>query len=529
MAKVLVSDTLSDDGLALLQNAEGIDCVYKPGLDEDELAAAIKGFDALVIRSGSKVTAKVIAAADQLKIIGRAGIGVDNVDIKEASRRGVIVMNTPTGNATTTAEHALALLFSLARKIPFAASAMKQGKWEKKAASGTELSGKTLGVIGLGNIGRIVANRAQGLQMKVVGYDPVMTKERAAELGIELLSLDELFRRADAITVHTPLTPETKGLVNDAAVDKMKKGVLLVNAARGGIFEDEALLRGLESGKIGGVAVDVFVEEPPGVTDLIKHPLVVATPHLGASTKEAQLRVALEIAEQVVAYLQTGEISNSVNVPAVPGEMAAILGPYLLLGSCLGQFLGQVESLNPRSVDIVFSGEVANLRVAPIVNAALAGVLDKFLDNEVNPVNAPLVAADRGIEIRQEVTNEKIRFATLVSVKVTGADGETAYVSGTLAADGSPRLVQWNDFKMDAQFIGHILVIRNDDRPGVIGAIGTELGNAGINVARMQVGLSDNGNDAASLWALDKAPDDALVQKIRGTHDVKQVFSISVG
>ncbi len=528
MAKVLVSDTLSDDGLAVLQQAEGIECEYKPGLSEDELAEAIKGVDGLVIRSGSKVTAKVLAAADKLKVVGRAGIGVDNVDVKEASRKGVIVMNTPTGNATTTAEHALALLFSIARKIPFAAAAMKEGKWEKKAASGRELSGKTLGVIGLGNIGRIVADRAQGLQMKVVGFDPVMSKERAAELGIELVSLDELFGRADAITVHTPLTPETKGLVNDAAIDKMKKGVLLVNAARGGIFEDDALLRGLESGKVGGVAVDVFVEEPPGLTELIKHPMVVATPHLGASTKEAQLRVALEIAEQVVAYLSSGEISNSVNVPAVPGEMAAVLEPYLKLGNGLGQFLGQVETLSPRSIDVVFSGEVASLRVAPIVNATLAGVLDHFLDNEVNPVNAPLVASDRGIEVRHEVTNEKSRFSTLVTIKVTGANGECATVSGTLAADGSPRLVQWNDFKMDAQFMGNILVIRNDDKPGVIGAVGTELGTAGINVERMQVGLSDAGNDAASLWALSTPLSAELLEKIRSTHDVKKAFAVSV-
>jgi D-3-phosphoglycerate dehydrogenase len=529
MAKVLVSDTLSDDGLAVLQQAEGIEVDYKPGLSEDELADAIKGYHGLVIRSGSKVTAKVLANADQLKVVGRAGIGVDNVDVKAASRAGVIVMNTPTGNATTTAEHALALLFSIARKIPFAASAMKAGKWEKKAASGRELSGKTLGVIGLGNIGRIAANRAQGLHMKVIGFDPVMTKERAGELGIELVSIDELFRRADAITVHTPLTPETKGLVNDAAIDKMKKGVLLVNAARGGIFEDAALLRGLESGKIGGVAVDVFVEEPPGVTDLIKHPLVVATPHLGASTEEAQLRVAVEIAEQVVAYLTAGEISNSVNVPAVPAEMAAVLGPYLVLARSLGEFLGQVETLSPRSIDVIFSGAIAELSVAPVVNAALAGLLGKFLDNEVNPVNAPLVAVDRGIEVRREITTEKSRFSTLVALKVKGADGSEALVSGTLASDGSPRLVQWNDFTMDAQVAGTNLVIRNDDKPGVIGAVGSELGKAGINVSRMQVGLSESGNDAASLWALDGAPGPELLERIRETHDVKQVFCVSVG
>ncbi len=528
MAKVLVSDSLSKEGLEILEQAEGLEVDYKPGLSEDELAAAIKGVDGLVIRSGSKVTAKVLAAADQLKVVGRAGIGVDNVDLKEASRRGVIVMNTPTGNAVTTAEHALALLFSVARKIPFASGAMKEGKWEKKAASGRELSGKTVGVIGLGNIGRIFADRCQGLHMKVIGFDPVMTKERAAELGIELVQLDELFRRADAISVHTPLTPETKGLVNDAAVDKMKKGVILINAARGGIYEDEALIKGLDSGKIGGVGIDVYPQEPPGLTDLVKHQGVVATPHLGASTSEAQERVAIEIVQQVAAYLQTGEITNSVNVPAVPGELAAVLRPYLTLAASLGAFLGQVESLSPRAIDIKFSGEIALLQTASVVNAALAGVLDKFLDNEVNPVNAPLVAADRGVEVREEKTNKHSRFATLVTLKVTGAGGEEAIVSGTLAADGSPRLVRWNDYRMDAHLQGSILVIRNDDKPGVIGAVGSVLGGAGVNVSRMQVGLAEDGKDAASLWALDNQLPDGLKDKIASTPDVKQVFSVTI-
>lgn len=526
MTKVLISDSLSEDGLAVLKNATGIEYDYKPGLSEDELATAIKGVHGLVIRSGSKVTAKVLAAADELKVVGRAGIGVDNVDVKEASRRGVIVMNTPTGNATTTAEHAIALLFAVARKIAFTNAAMKQGKWEKKSGSGRELSGKTLGVVGLGNIGRIVANRAQGLQMKVIGFDPVMSAERAAELGVELLSIDELFRRADAITVHTPLTPETKGLVNDAAVDKMKPGVLLINAARGGIYEEDALLRGLESGKIGGVGIDVFVQEPPGLTPLIQHPLVVATPHLGASTQEAQERVAVEIAEQVVAYLLRGEISNSVNVPAVPAEMAGVLGPYLALGTRLGEFLGQVESLNPRSVKLTFGGEAAALQTAPILNAALSGVLGYFLDNEVNPVNAPLVAADRGIAVQDQKTTEKSRFSTLVTLTVEGAGGETATASGTLAADKSPRLVQWNGYRLDAQLQGSVLVIRNEDRPGVIGAIGTLLGNANVNVSRMQVGLADDGKDAAALWALDGTVPAEVLEQLRTAPGVKQVYAI---
>lgn len=521
MPKVLISDTLSDEGLEILKRAAGIEHEYRPGLSEDELAEAIKGCDGLVIRSGSKVTAKVLAAADRLKVVGRAGIGVDNVDVKEASRRGVIVMNTPTGNAVTTAEHAIALLFATARKIAFTDALMKQGVWEKKKGAGRELAGKTLGVVGLGNIGRIVVDRAQGLRMNVIGFDPVMSKERAAELGVELVSIDELFRRADAITVHTPLTPETKNLVNDAAIDKMKPGVILINAARGGIYDEDALLRGLESKKIGGVGIDVFPKEPPGLTPLIQHPLVVATPHLGASTQEAQDRVALEIAEQVVAYLTKGEIKNSINVPAVPAEMASVIGPYLVLASRLGGFLGQVESLSPRSIEVAFSGEAAALHTAPMVNAALAGVLRHFLDNEVNAVNAPLIAADRGISVEQKTTTEKSRFSTLLTLTVVGADGESASVAGTLAADGSPRLVRWGRYGMDAQLEGAVLVIQNEDRPGVIGALGTLLGEAGINVSRMQVGLAEDEKDAASLWALDAPLPDELLARVRKVHDVK--------
>jgi D-3-phosphoglycerate dehydrogenase len=481
-----------------------------------------------VIRSGSKVTAKVIEAADKLRVVGRAGIGVDNVDVKAASRRGIIVMNTPTGNAVTTAEHALSLLFSIARKVPLASALMKEGKWEKKKLEGRELSGKTLGVIGLGNIGRIVANRAQGLHMNVVGFDPVLSTERAAELGIELVDLETLFKRADAITVHTPLTPQTKGIVNDDAIAKMKKGVLLVNCARGGIYDEDALVRGLNSGHIGGVGIDVFNEEPPGLTELVKHPGVVATPHLGASTEEAQLRVAVEIAEQVVAYLTTGEISNSINVPAVPREMAPVLGPYLELGRRLGEFLGQVESVQPKKIEVICAGNAASLKAAPVVNAAVAGVLGKFLEESVNAVNAPMLAADSGIEIRDEKTNEQTGFSTLVTLTVTGKDGAKASVSGTLAADGTPRLVRWGNTDLDAQLKGSILVIKNEDKPGVIGSIGTLLGQARINVSRLQVGLDATTRQAAALWALDSSLSDEILGRVRASQDVKQAFSVQL-
>jgi D-3-phosphoglycerate dehydrogenase len=529
MTKVLVSDSLSKEGLELLKQAQGIELEYKPGLNEEELSRAVVGVEGLVIRSGSKVTAKVIEAADKLKVIGRAGIGIDNVDVKAASRRGIIVMNTPTGNAVTTAEHALALLFSVARKIPQASASMKEGKWEKKAFEGRELAGKTLGVVGLGNIGRIVADRARGLRMNVIGYDPFMTVERAAELGIELVALDDLFRRSDAITVHTPLTAETKNLVNDAAIAKMKKGVLLVNAARGGIYEEAALIRGLESGQIGGVGLDVFVEEPPGLTDIVKHPKVVVTPHLGASTEEAQLRVAVEIAQQVVAYLQTGAISNSVNVPSVAREMAPVLGPYLGLARCLGQFLSQVESVRPRTIEIECAGEAATLPTQAIVNSALGGLLAGFFETPVNAVNAPILAKDGGIEVREERTTQKGQFATLVTLTVIGADGTRSVVSGTLASDRTPRLVQWGKFEMEAHLEGSVLVVRNQDRPGVIGSIGTILGAAGINVSSMQMGLDKSVREAAALWSLDSTLPPAVLDQVRAAKDVTKAWVVQVG
>lgn len=529
MAKVLVSDSLSKQGLEVLQNAPGIELDNRPGLSEDELAEAIGAYDGLVIRSGSKVTAKVIERAERLRVIGRAGIGVDNVDVKAASRRGIVVMNTPTGNAVTTAEHALALLFAVARKIAMADATMKQGKWEKKILQGRELSGKTLGVVGLGNIGRIVADRAKGLRMNVVGYDPVVSAERAAELGIELVSLDELFRRADAISVHTPLTAETKGLINEQTLPKLKRGVLLINAARGGIYDEAALLAGLESGQIGGVGVDVYVEEPPGLTDLIQHPKVVATPHLGASTEEAQLRVAVEIAHQVVDYLDSGTITNAVNVPSVPQELAPVIAPYVVLARRLGQFLTQVQTLEPRSITVESAGEAAQLSTtAPIVSAALAGVLGRFLEQPVNEVNAPLLARDRGIEVQENKTTQTAEYTTLVRIAVTDKGGESVQVVGTLAADRTPRLVHWNVHELDAHLEGSILVMRNVDRPGVIGNIGSILGESKINVSRMQMGLDTTTGRAASLWALDSALPASVLELIRKTDGVDDAWAVRV-
>ena len=529
MARILVSDQFAQEGLDYLESAEGIEVDYQTGMDEAQLTEAIPPYDGLIIRSATKVTKQVIDAADNLKVIGRAGIGTDNIDKVAASRRGIIVMNTPFGNTVTTAEHAIGLLFATARRIGRADATMKAGQWEKKKLKGRELSGKTLGVIGLGNIGRIVADRGKGLHMNVVAYDPVVTPERAAELGVELVALDELFARADAITIHTPFTDETRGIVNDEAIAKMKQGVILINAARGGVYDEAAVLRGLESGQVGAAGFDVYPKEPPGATDLIKHPNVIATPHLGASTEEAQTRVAVQVAEQLVAYLTTGTITNALNVPSVSREMAPVLGPYAELGMRLGQFLGQVEShLKPRSISVEFAGEVASLTVAPIVNAALAGVLDQFLDGPVNPVNAPVAAKDRGIEIREAKGSSSPKFATLVTLVVQGDDGTQAVVSGTLAADRTPRLVRWGNCELDAHLNGSILVMKNADRPGVIGSIGTILGESNINVSRMQMGL-DAKRGAASLWALDSELPAAVLERIRGNAAVSQAVGVNIG
>ncbi|MEJ7733173.1 MAG: phosphoglycerate dehydrogenase [Polyangiaceae bacterium] len=523
--RVLVSDSLSEQGLSALRAVQGIEVDYKPGLNEADLAQAIVGASALVVRSGSKVTAKVIAAADELKVIGRAGIGVDNVDVPAASKRGIVVMNTPTGNAVTTAEHAIGLLVSLARMIPEACRTLKAGKWEKKKFEGRELANKTLAVIGLGNIGRIVADRAKGLRMNVIGFDPVLTADRALELGIELVPLETIWERADAITVHTPLTASTQNLVNDEVIAKLKKGVLLVNAARGGIYDEAALLRGLESGHLGGVALDVFVTEPlPADHPLLKHEKVVVTPHLGASTKEAQDRVAVEIAEQVAAYLATGAILNAVNVPSVSGEVAQKLAPYIDLAGRLGHFLAQVADVSATSIEVECVGEPAQLGTKSIAQSAVAGFLQHFVATPVNQVSAPHVAADRGIIVRELSNTSRVgraqgKYAAQVIMRVGAADGSSRAVEGTLGSDGSTRLTRWGDVDVEAVLGGTTLVVESHDRPGVIGFLGTTLGKAGVNVSRVNLGL--HGDTAISLWNLDSALPPAVLEEVRRSEDVK--------
>jgi D-3-phosphoglycerate dehydrogenase len=526
MPRVLVSDTLSDAGLAALRSHPELEIVYAPGLKEGELAERIPGFDALVVRSGSKVTRKVIDAADKLRVIGRAGIGVDNVDVPAASKRGIVVMNTPTGNAVTTAEHALTLLMSLARKVPQATQSMKSGKWEKTKFQGRELAGKTLGILGLGNIGRIVADRARGLKMNVIAFDPVLTADRAAQLGVELVSLDELWTRADAITAHTPLNEHTKGIVNDASIAKMKKGVLLVNCARGGIYDEGALERGLASGKVGGVALDVFVEEPPGAHPLLAFDNVVCTPHLGASTDEAQERVAVEIAEQVAQYLVFDTITNAVNVPSVSRDAAKKLAPYLDLAHRLGSFLAQVEGVPPKSIEVECSGEPADLGAKAVTSAAVAGLLARFLDAPVNQVSAPHLAADRGIVVRELQTAPAGRYAHEISVRTRVEGGREVGVRGALGIDGTAQVTRWGDYELAAQLGANLLVILNDNKPGVIGAIGTILGRRSLNVSSVQLGLNRRTNEAVSVWNLDSPLAADALAEIKSAPSVGRALAV---
>jgi len=523
--RVLVSDKLAEAGLQVLRDAPGVDLEFRPGMSEDELCEIIGDFDGLIIRSATQVTPRVIEKAGRLRVVGRAGIGVDNVDIPAASRRGIVVMNTPTGNSVTTAEHALALLASLARRIPQAVSSMRSGKWEKSKFQGREIAFKTLGIIGLGNIGRIVADRAQGLKMKVIGVDPVMSSDRAAELGIELVELDELFERADFVTIHAPLTPDTKNMISDAAFKKMKSSSLLVNAARGGIVDEEALARAVGEGEIAGAALDVFTKEPIDPD----HPLlrldnVLCTPHLGASTSEAQERVAVEIAEQAIGYLQLGIVKNAVNVPALPQEIAERLKPYLDVAKLLGSLVGQLDPVDVRELRVTCTGEAGELGVTPIARAALAGFLEHHLEEPVNPISAPYEAQERGIRLA-EVKEASDRYATTVRVTVTGEKGiHTA--TGTPGRKGEPRLVDLEGYEIDAVMGGPIVVIRNEDRPGVIGAVGTLLGNRGINVSRMQVGLDSESGQALAIWNVDSMVGSDALDEIRGTGYVSSVHTL---
>src|SRR5262247_2979397 len=523
--KVLISDALSPAAVQIFRD-RGVDVDFQPNLgkDKDKLAAVINSFDGLAIRSATKVTAKILEQAKGLKVIGRAGIGVDNVDIPAATAKGIIVMNTPFGNSITTAEHAITLMLALARQIPQADASTQAGKWEKNRFMGVEITGKTLGVIGCGNIGTIVAERAHGLRMKVISYDPYLSPERAADLGVEKVELDELLRRSDFITLHTPLTEKTKNIIDAGALAKTKKGVRIINCARGGLVDEQALRAALDSGQVAGAAFDVFTVEPATENPLFGHPNVVCTPHLGASTTEAQENVALQIAEQMSDYLLSGAISNAVNFPSITAEEAPKLRPFVELAEKLGSFAGQLTETGIIKVQITYEGHVAEMKIKALTSAAMAGLLRPIL-GEVNVVSAPVVAKERGMVVDEVVRAAQSDYESLITVTVTTERQERS-VSGTVYHDGKPRLVDIKGIRVDAEFGKSMIYVTNEDKPGFIGKFASLLGDAKINIATFHLGRDRPGGDAIALVEVDgEVPPDVL-DKVQTLPQVKQAKAL---
>src|SRR5215217_1186532 len=519
--KVLISDALSSAAVQTFKD-RGVDVDFQPNLgkDKDRLAAVINGFDGLAIRSATKVTGKILEQAKGLKVIGRAGIGVDNVDIPAATAKGIIVMNTPFGNSITTAEHAVTLMLALARQIPQADASTQAGKWEKNRFMGIEITGKTLGVIGCGNIGSIVADRAQGLKMKVIAYDPFLSPERAVDLGVEKVELPELFKRADFITLHTPLTEKTKNIIDAKSIAQMKKGVRIINCARGGLVDEQALRAALDSGQVAGAAFDVFLEEPATGNVRFGHPNFIATPHLGASTAEAQENVALQFAEQVSDYLLSGAISNAVNFPSITAEEAPQLLPYIDLAEKLGSFAGQLTETGISKVQLCYQGPVAQMKTKALTSAALAGLLKPML-GEVNVVSAPVIAKERGMVIEEMTREGAGDYETLITLTVT-TERQSRHVSGTVFADGRPRIVNIKGIRMDAEFGQSMIYITNLDKPGFIGKFSSTMGDAGINIATFHVGRDVPGGNAVALIEIDgELPSDVLA-RVRALPQVQQ-------
>ncbi len=522
MPRVLIADKLSPAALKIFED-RGIQVDTKTGLKKEELLAIIGQYDGLAVRSATKADKDVIAAATRLKVIGRAGIGVDNVDIPAATAKGIVVMNTPFGNSITTAEHAVAMMFALARQLPAADASTQAGKWEKNRFMGVELYAKTLGIIGCGNIGGIVADRANGLRMKVIGYDPFLTPERAVELGIEKVELEELLIRADIITLHTPLTDKTRNVLSAEALAKTRKGVLIINCARGGLVDEVALRAGLDSGHIGGAGFDVFVTEPATENPLFGAPNFIATPHLGASTEEAQENVALQVAEQISDLLLTGAVTNALNSPSVSADEAPKLKPFVALAEKLGAFAGQMVDGGMTGIEVAYVGEVSKLNVAPLTSAALAGVLRPALA-EINMVSAPSVAKARGITVTESRQEMSPVYDSLMRITINTADGARTF-AGTVIA-GAPRVVEIKGMELDAPFAPAMLYVNNLDKPGFIGALGGLLGEAGVNIATFNLGRTASGGDAIALVGVDQTLTDTVLAGVRALPHVKEARAL---
>ncbi|MFV1874290.1 phosphoglycerate dehydrogenase [Nioella sp.] len=520
--KVLVSDSLSETAVQIFRD-RGIEVDFEPklGKDKDALLARIGEYDGLAIRSATKVTEKILAAATNLKVIGRAGIGTDNIDKPAASKKGVIVMNTPFGNMITTAEHAIAMMFAVARQIPEASASTHAGKWEKSKFMGVELTGKTLGVIGAGNIGGIVCDRARGLKMKVIAYDPFLSEEKADKMGVEKVELDELLKRADFITLHVPLTDQTRNILSAENLAKTKKGVRIINCARGGLVDETALAELLKSGHVAGAAFDVFAEEPATENPLFNLPNVVCTPHLGAATTEAQENVALQVAEQMADYLLTGAVQNALNMPSVTAEEAKVMGPWLKLAQHLGSFVGQLTEEAIDEIRITYNGIAGSMNLEALNCGVIAGIM-KAVNPDVNMVSAPVIARERGIEISTTTQDKSGAFEGYIRLEVV-TPHRTRSIAGTVFSDGKPRFIQIKGINIDAEIGQHMLYTTNEDIPGIIGTLGQTMGENGVNIANFTLGRSGAGKDAIALLYLDAQPPAEVLEKLRATGMFQQV------
>ncbi|MFM1815717.1 MAG: hypothetical protein RLZ98_2412 [Pseudomonadota bacterium] len=526
--KVLISDELSEASVQIFKD-RGLDVTFEPqlGKDKEKLAAVIGEFDGLAVRSATKVTDKIIGLAKNLKVVGRAGIGVDNIDIKAATAKGVIVMNTPFGNSITTAEHAIAMMMALARQIPEADQSTQAGKWEKNKFMGVELYAKTLGVIGCGNIGSIVADRGRGLKMKVIAFDPFLTAERAVDIGVEKVELDELLKRADFITLHTPMTEKTRNMIDANALKKCKAGVRIINCARGGLVNEEALAEAMKAGHVAGAAFDVFVEEPPAKDHpLFGLPNMICTPHLGASTMEAQENVALQIAEQMSDYLLKGAITNAINAPNITAEEAPKLGPWVKLAEQLGSFAGQLTETGIKAIRIEYAGEVANLNTKPLTAAAVTGVLQPLMGSDVNMVSALIAAKEHGIAVEEVTHGRAGAYGSYMKLTVK-TDAYDRTVAGTVFSDGRPRIIQVRDIDMEFELAPNMLFVRNQDKPGFIGRLGATLGKANVNIATFNLGREKPGGDAICVLAVDEPVSDAVLTEVKGLESVVRVSRLA--
>ncbi len=520
--KVLVSDNLGEIGIKMFEQEDGIEVDVNTGLEPDELKSIIAGYDALVIRSATRVTDSLLEAASNLKVIGRAGIGLDNVDIPSATKRGIVVMNTPTGNVITTAEHAIAMMLSLTRNIPRGTATLKDGQWDKKKLQGREVFNKVLGVVGFGKIGSIVADRAKGLKMRVIIHDPFVNPQNIEKAGFKSVSLEDLYNTADYITVHVPKLKNTIGFLNQKAFDQMKDGVMIINCARGGIVDEDNLVAAIKAGKVAGAALDVFATEPPGKAPLFELDQVICTPHLGASTREAQTNVAVMVAEQIIDYLKTGTIINAVNVPSVTGELLKKAGPYLSLGDRMGCLQAQLVKGPVKEVIIEYNGDFQELDLSSVSTAILKGLLDPVVKDNVNFVNAPVLAKDRGIKITEATSAESEDYNNLITVSIVTTK-MTSVISGTIFGKDEPRIVKINEFRLEMIPEGHMTLINNIDKPGSIGEIGTTLGKYNINIGKMQVGQEEAGDRNIIFMVTDTPIPPKVADELRSLSLVKNI------